>query len=91
MENQVLILSVDDFEKQFRPEINMNSNGKRPNVNVASTLKNMPFTQLESENESSFLRHEASASNASDIIVQSKFSVDITNAKLKCTIFISNY
>jgi hypothetical protein len=54
---------------------------------VASTLNNMPFTQLESENESSFLTHEAFASNASDIIVRDP----LTNKSLQCTIFISNY
>lgn len=87
MTNQVLILKVDEFEKQFRPEINKNRNGKRPIEEVASMLKNMPFTQLESENERSFLTHEALASNASKIIVRGH----ITNAKLQCTIFISNY
>ena len=87
MTNQVLILKVDEFEKQFRPGINKNINGKRPIEEVASTLNNMPFTQLESDNESSFLTHEAVAPNASDIIVRDH----ITNKTLQCTIFISNY
>ena len=87
MTNQVLILTVDEFEKQFRPGINKNRNGKRPIEEVPSTLNNMPFTQLESENENSFLTHEAFASNASDIIVRGH----IKNETLQCTIFISNY
>ncbi len=87
MTNQVLILTVDEFEKQFRPGIKKNRNGKRPIKEVASTLNNMPFTQLESDNESSFLTHEAFAPNASDIIVRDP----LTNKSLQCTIFISNY
>ena len=86
---QVVSLTVDDFESQFRPEINknINVNGKRPIENVDSMLNNMPFTQLEEETEMYFLTHDAVALDASDIIVRNP----ITNAKLKCTIFISNY
>jgi hypothetical protein len=86
-QQQVLHLTVDEFEEQFRPEINMNINGKRPIENVDTMLINMPFTPSEIDRENNFL----ASADAADVIVQSKFSVDITNAKLKCSIFISTY